>query len=146
MSDENTQTKISNQHNIPSRITGVRAPYTLLLLCSISLIVVSLIVWSFNGRISETVVGNGIIVSTVGSVMPVVSMGDGVIENLNIKIGSKVRVGQVLGQLYSLELPHKIDQLDEVYESFKKNESLLREIMSGNNQRSELENNPDKYL
>ena len=139
MSDENTQTKISNQHNIPSRITGVRAPYTLLLLCSISLIVVSLIVWSFNGRISETVVGNGIIVSTVGSVMPVVSMGDGVIENLNIKIGSKVRVGQMLGQLFSLELPHKIDQLDDVYESFKKNESLLRELMSGNNQTSELE-------
>lgn len=52
--------------------------------------------------------------------MPVVSMGDGVIENLNIKIGSKVRVGQVLGQLFSLELPHKIDQLDDVYESFKK--------------------------
>ena len=116
---EEYKRKVGFKSNKDSQITSVKAPYTVLFLLCITLIVLIFFVWAFKGRVSETVEGTGITVSEEGTVMPIISMGDGVLANLNIKIGSKIRVGQVLGQLYNPTLPNKIDLLDKEYLSIK---------------------------
>ena len=143
---EEYKRKVGFKSNKDSQITSVKAPYTVLFLLCITLIVLIFFVWAFKGRVSETVEGTGITVSEEGTVMPIISMGDGVLANLNIKIGSKIRVGQVLGQLYNPTLPNKIDLLDKEYLSIKEMQQNIETLKNVDGTLSETVQNEIKAL
>src|ERR1700693_4762837 len=53
------------------------------------------IVWGYTGRLPSTVSGQGVIVRT-GGVLNVVAAGSGVVEQLNVNAGDKIRAGQII--------------------------------------------------
>ncbi len=75
----------------------------------ISLLLVSVVVWSFMGRLSYRVQGLGIIYNLGGQIYEVSTMADGIVDSLEIENGSTVQKGEILA---TIALPQTQAQLN----------------------------------
>jgi len=56
------------------------------------------LVWGFSGRVPSVVSGQGVIVRR-GGVLNVVSAGSGVVAQLKVKVGDKIKEGQIIAEV-----------------------------------------------
>lgn len=86
--------------------------------------------WAFNGSISTTAPGQGVIVRT-GGVLNVVSSGSGVVSTLNIKVGDRIQKNQVIAQVAQPALLERIRSTGQALTEAGRQRSTFSGIRSG---------------
>jgi len=75
----------------------------------IGLLLVSVVVWGFKGRLSYRVQGLGVIYNLGGQIYEVATMADGIVDSLEVEDGSTVQKGEILA---TIALPQTQAQLN----------------------------------
>jgi HlyD family secretion protein len=89
------------------QVLRVTSPKSWTALVAVFLLLIAAIVWGFWGSIVTTATGQGVIVRT-GGVLNVVTRGGGLVLNLNVKTGEKVKASQVVATIAQPVLAEKI--------------------------------------
>jgi HlyD family secretion protein len=86
------------------RVTGAKR---WLALAGMFLILAVVVVWGYAGTIDTKVNGSGVIVRA-GTVLNVVTAGAGLVTDINVNLGDRVKAGQVLAKVSDPEMLEKI--------------------------------------
>jgi HlyD family secretion protein len=86
------------------RVTNTQA-WTALI--AIFLLLATSVVWGYKGSVLTTAMGQGVIVRT-GGVLNVVTRGGGLVLNINVKVGDKIKANQVVATIAQPVLAEKI--------------------------------------
>jgi HlyD family secretion protein len=96
----------------------VTSPRIWLALSGLTMLLGITCVWGYEGSISTTVDGKGVVVRS-GGVSNVVSHGSGMLMNLNVHVGDKLHQGQVVALVAQPELLEQIKSAKQVLEEAK---------------------------
>ena len=107
-------------------LTKIRFTYSWLILLSISIMLCAVLFWGIFGRITESIKVPGITLLSDG-VVPIVAPNNGTLKYLNIEAGSKLQIGQVVGQIYNPEIISRIKNAQEEYRALAKEIVVLKE-------------------
>ncbi len=108
------------------RVTGAKR---WLALAGMFLILGVVIVWGYAGTIDTKVSGSGVIVRA-GTVLNVVTAGSGLVTQISVNLGDRVKAGQVLAKVSDPEMLEKIRLAREAVEEAKEEKErnhLLRQ-------------------
>jgi HlyD family secretion protein len=94
------------------QLLRVTSPRRWLALVAIFILLATALVWGYSGRIATTASGQGVIVRE-GGVLNIVTQGSGLVLNLNVKVGDKVKANQVIGTIAQPVLVEKMKALRE---------------------------------
>ncbi len=112
-----------NLNNAPVNITtGV---YWLVIL-AVLIVVVGIIYWGFFGSIDITLKTQGILISS-GGFTYVYSSGEGMIYDISVKVGDRIKKGDIIARLDKSELVNEVLALEKELESLSADERKLRE-------------------
>jgi HlyD family secretion protein len=93
---------------------------------AIFLILVTTVVWGLTGSISTTAAGQGVIVRK-GGVLNVVSRGGGLVVDLKVKVGDRIKADQVVARIAQPLLAERIRSMRQGYaEALNEREHALR--------------------
>jgi HlyD family secretion protein len=95
-------------------------------LTAIFLLLVTAIFWGYKGSITTTASGQGVIVRT-GGVLNVVSRGGGLVVDLKVKSGQRIKANQVIATIAQPVLAERIKSMREALgEALKEREHALQ--------------------
>lgn len=98
---------------------------------AIAIIIVTAVLWSIGGDIPVTVSGNGILLREGGR-HKVVSLGSGIVTELNINLDDVVKKGDILAFISQPELDFELEKLEKELNNFNseknKSENTLESI------------------
>jgi len=95
-------------------------------LLGIYMVVVTAVIWGYQGSIPTSAMGQGVIVRT-GGVLNVVTRGSGLVVSLNVAAGQRIQHDQVLATVAQPELLEKTKVLrEEMAEAREQQERTLR--------------------
>jgi HlyD family secretion protein len=77
-------------------------------------ILVTTVIWGFLGSISTTAAGQGVIIRR-GGVLNVVSRGGGLVLDLKVKVGDRIKANQVIATIAQPVLAEKIKSMHQAY-------------------------------
>jgi HlyD family secretion protein len=93
---------------------------------AIFVILVTTVVWGFTGSISTTAAGQGVVVRK-GGVLNVVSRGGGLVMDLKVKVGDRIKANQVVATIAQPLLVERIRSMRQGYaEALSEREHTLR--------------------
>lgn len=93
---------------------------------AIFLLLITVVVWSYEGSLVTTASGQGVIVRS-GGVLNVVSRGDGVVVSVNVNPGDRLKAGQVVAVVAQPILASKLkDMRQSLTELMSERERLLQ--------------------
>jgi HlyD family secretion protein len=85
------------------------------------------VAWGFEGIISTTAFGQGVIVRS-GGVLNVVSAGAGVVTEMHVKVGDRIRRNQVIAQVAQPDLTERIRAIRENIGEVERQREVARQI------------------
>jgi HlyD family secretion protein len=88
------------------QLLRVTDPKSWLGLLAIVILLITTVIWGFNGSIVTTAAGEGVVVRS-GGVLNVVSHGDRTVLNLNVHVGDRVNANQVVATIAQPALVEK---------------------------------------
>jgi len=125
--------KLSTPEKLDQMIK-VTGPKAWIALTTITLILVTAIVWSFGGNVKTKLNVVGVLLG--GEVHEVVSTAQGQLINLNVKVGDRVQEGDVIA---TIEQPQLSQQIDEAKALLQERKYELEQLHSFGSQDSRLQ-------
>ena len=80
------------------KVMKITSPLSWVALLGVTLIIVSVIIWSFVGSLPSTVTANGMIVSSSTGTNTLLATGDGTVE-LCVSKGQQVNKGEIIAKI-----------------------------------------------
>jgi HlyD family secretion protein len=96
------------------QLVGITRPFDWAAATALLLGLVVLIAWSILGRIPTRVIGDGILLSSGGSVVDAVSGVAGRLASIDVAVGDEVRLDQVVARVGQTEIEQRLRQANEV--------------------------------
>ena len=85
------------------------------------------VAWGFEGVVSTTSFGQGVIVRS-GGVLNVVSAGSGVVTEMRVKVGDRIHRNQVIAQVAQPDLTERIQAIRENISELQRQREVARQI------------------
>src|SRR5436853_2677186 len=104
----------------------VTKSHTWFVLVGIFVLLTVTAVWAYEGSIPTTVDGKGVIVRT-GGVLNIAAQGTGMIVELNVRVGDKVREKQVIARIAQPDLLQRIRTAKDVLGDARRERERLLE-------------------
>lgn len=110
------------------RVTDPRGWIALIGLC---LLILSVVAWSFVGRIPTTIRGTGILLSAEG-IREVESLGSGVVSGLRVEVGDRIATGDTIALVGQPRLAQDVARARERLELLEENRGRRADFTSAN--------------
>lgn len=112
-----------NISNVPVNITtGI----SWIVILSILILLVGVVYWGFFGSIDVTLKANGVLVSS-GGFTYVYSSGEGMVYDIAVEIGDRIKKGDIIARLDKTELVNRIVALEKELEVLSREERKTRQ-------------------
>jgi HlyD family secretion protein len=121
--------RLSNPEQL-DHVVGVTRPFDWMAAAALALGLVVLVAWSVLGRIPTRVSGDGILLSSGGRLVDVVSAVSGKLASLDVGIGDAVRRDQVIARVVQTETEQRLQQARDVLREREREHAELTSAIS----------------
>jgi HlyD family secretion protein len=111
------------------QVLQITSPREWAALAAVFLVILTVVVWGYKGTVVTTAAGQGVIIRT-GGVINLVTRGGGLVLNLNVKVGDKVRVNQVVATVAQPVLAEKIRTMQQDIAAVVRERERQRQLRS----------------
>lgn len=122
--------RLSSPEQLDRTLT-ITATKSWIALLAILLLLGLIAAWAFEGVVSTTSLGQGVIVRN-GGVLNVVSSGSGVVIEMHVKVGDRIHRDQVIAQLAQPELTQRIQSIRDNIDELQRQRETARQIRTEN--------------